>query len=116
MALKAKTMRDIDPRHWDVALECQGKCVYCGLDGKKDIRILATFVLDHLIPRSAKGTDDADNRVLSCSRCNGDKGRFDPSKGVPKLTKKVLVKRAKQYIRTQRSDYLTELYKILNSK
>lgn len=113
MAIRARTMRDVAPKFWDVAIRDRGKCVYCGLDGSLDKRVLSILHLDHLIPRCADGTDDLENLVLSCSRCNGDKGRFDPSEGVSKPARKILVKRAKQHILTQRSRYLADLYKIL---
>ena len=80
MALRA-TGRDVAPLFWDVALRDRGKCVYCGLDGSQDIRILGSFLLDHLIPRRANGTDQLDNRVLSCACCNRDKASWDPSEG-----------------------------------
>jgi 5-methylcytosine-specific restriction endonuclease McrA len=119
MALKAKAMREISPVFWAVALRDRGKCVYCGLDGSKDIRILRNLHLDHLIPRSAKGTDDVENRVLSCSYCNRDcKRSWDPSKGAAKLTEReALLKRARKYVRTQQgSQFFTELFDKLHSK
>jgi 5-methylcytosine-specific restriction endonuclease McrA len=117
MALTAKTMREVGPIFWDVVMNDQGKCAYCGLNGSRDIRILGNLHVDHLVPRCANGADDLENLVLSCSRCNVDKGRWDPRKGASKpITRKALVKRAKQYIRTQQSRYLAALYKALNSK
>jgi hypothetical protein len=46
MALKAKSMRDVAPVFWDVAVRDHGKCVYCRLDGSRDIRILSTLTLE----------------------------------------------------------------------
>jgi len=115
--LRAKTMRDVDPRHWDVVIRDKGKCQYCGLDGTQDIRILGSFQLDHLIPWFANGTDDLDNLVLSCPLCNRDKGRWDPSRGSSKPpARKVMIKRARRYINARGSRYYKILYEALNSR
>jgi hypothetical protein len=117
MALKAKTMQELGPIFWEIVLRDRGKCVYCDLDGSRDIRILGSLVVDHLIPKCANGTQDLENEVLSCPRCNTDKGRYDPSEGAPNPTmKEPLIERAKQYIQTKHSQYLAELYEALNSK
>lgn len=52
-------------------------CSYCGREldrGKAD----AFPVLDHAIPRSRGGTDDATNLVLACWECNTNKGASTP--------------------------------------
>jgi 5-methylcytosine-specific restriction endonuclease McrA len=119
MRLTAQNMRDIDQTFWDVTIACRGKCVYCGLDGSKDIRILRNFCLDHLIPRQANGVHDKQNRVLSCSYCNRDcKGNYDPRKDAPSLAgRKVLLEQAAKYVRErQHSDFFSELYKALGSQ
>jgi hypothetical protein len=117
MTLRAKTMRDVAPKHWDVTVRDRGRCVYCGLDGSQDIRVLGTLLLDHLIPRSANGTDDVDNLVLACPLCNISKGSWDPSNGNAKPpARKILIKRARGYVRLQRSRYFTALYKVLKSE
>lgn len=47
----------------------RGKCFYCWQ------KIYGwTFVLDHLVPRSAGGPDGSRNRVAAHPRCDGDKG------------------------------------------
>ena len=118
MKLTAQNMQNIDPTFWAVAIACRGKCVYCGLDGSKDIKILRNMCLDHLVPRQASGIHDKENRVLSCFYCNRDcKGNYDPRKDAPELAgRKVLLKHAKKYVRTrQRSRFFNELYKALNS-
>lgn len=67
-------------RDWRVYVRDRCKCVYCGLDGRRDIRLWNQLVIDHLIPtnRRARGRDAPDNRVVSCNRCNTLKGSFDP--------------------------------------
>jgi 5-methylcytosine-specific restriction endonuclease McrA len=118
VALKVSSGRDVDPRFWDVALRDSGKCVYCELDGSQDLRILSTLQLDHLVPKRANGGDNLDNLVLCCSRCNGDKGRWDPTEGLagelpPRET---LIEKVRQYVATQRSRYYADLHTAINSK
>ena len=47
----------------------RGRCWYCGnaLD-------LTTFVADHVIPKSAGGSDGLNNRVAACRPCDKAKG------------------------------------------
>jgi len=59
-------------REWEREQELYKECVFCR----------ATFDLttDHLIPRSRRGDDSADNVVLACQQCNasrGEKGVFE---------------------------------------
>jgi len=44
-------------------------CCYCGKSIVPDDR---TGHIDHLVPESQGGKNSIENRVLSCSRCNGD--------------------------------------------
>ena len=44
-------------------------CAYCGRHLKKGGR---EGHVDHLVPATAGGRNHISNRVLSCSRCNGD--------------------------------------------
>ena len=44
-------------------------CAYCGRRLKQRAR---EAHVDHLVPATAAGTNHISNRVLSCSRCNGD--------------------------------------------
>lgn len=50
------------------------KCFYCG-------RKLQSrgYVLDHFIPRSKGGEDEAENRVAACPPCDGKKGARMPT-------------------------------------
>lgn len=62
------------------------RCVYCGLDGSKDVHVFRQLfiALDHLVPRWAGGTDIEENIVTSCWACNKVKGGFDPRfEGMP---------------------------------
>jgi hypothetical protein len=57
----------LDRRVWDAVLRRDGfRCRHCG-----DWRNLS---VDHLIPRSAGGTNDPDNLQALCRRCNSRKG------------------------------------------
>lgn len=47
-------------------------CVYCGLDLRDAAP--ADVTLDHLLPRSAGGTNDATNLVTACRSCNSARG------------------------------------------
>lgn len=107
---------------WDVAIRDDGKCVYCGLDGSLDVRILSTLQLDHLIPRTSMGSSDLDNLVLSCTRCNGDKANFNPAEGIvdtPAVTdalRNQLIEKARKYVASRRSRYYADLFDAINSK
>lgn len=48
-------------------------CFYCG------IRLAANNPIDHVLPWSWVGIDGLANLVLSCARCNGDKGGALPA-------------------------------------
>ena len=63
---------------WDVYVRDGCVCVYCGLDGKQDPRIWRQLQIDHLIPRKHGGPDKPENKVVSCTRCNVQKGDTDP--------------------------------------
>jgi hypothetical protein len=59
-------------REWEREQELPKQCVYCGS--------IINLTADHLIPRSRRGDESADNVVLACQSCNasrGDKGIFE---------------------------------------
>ena len=45
------------------------KCQYCG----KSVKDGAILEVDHIIPKSKSGTDNADNLITSCRECNRGK-------------------------------------------
>ena len=73
-----------DWTHWvEILINDDLKCVYRGLDGRKDLHSFWQIVnsLDHLIPRSAGGLDTSDNLVTCCWPCNKRKSDYDPRWG-----------------------------------
>lgn len=54
------------------------RCVYCGSAPRQ-------FHLDHVMPRSRGGTDDANNLVASCPNCNLRKGAKTPQEAGMRL-------------------------------
>jgi len=47
-----------------------GHCYYC----RNPLKPWETFSIDHVIPKAKGGTDELDNLVPSCRRCNSRKG------------------------------------------
>jgi len=69
---------DFVPKHYttklpfnrrNVYIRDKGTCMYCG----KKVS-LSSFTFDHVTPRSQGGTTCWENIVVSCMRCNRDKG------------------------------------------
>jgi len=60
------------------------RCEYCHLPTRGQV---ATFPIDHVLPKSAGGTNDSDNLALSCPHCNAhkwiDTAGIDPDTGQP---------------------------------
>lgn len=50
----------------------EGKCYYCG------VVVGDTYHVDHIVPLSRGGTDNPDNLVISCPRCNQRKNNRTP--------------------------------------
>jgi hypothetical protein len=53
----------------------QQTCGYCGVT---EITVGGELTIDHYRPRAAGGSDDQDNLVYACVRCNQYKGVFWP--------------------------------------
>lgn len=66
---------------WEVYVRDRCVCVYCGFDGRT-LQSWYQLAIDHLVPRSAKGPDTPDNKVVSCISCNMAKGQIDPRKQI----------------------------------
>ena len=51
------------------------RCAYCGLDMLGSLDALLNSSIDHVVPRSAAGTNDPANLVACCTTCNHLKGK-----------------------------------------
>ena len=54
----------------EIMLLDEGACVYCEES--------SSLVIDHLLPRIRGGTDELNNLVLACRRCNSSKNNRTP--------------------------------------
>lgn len=64
-------------------LRQRGRCLHCGtlLAPNSSVK----FEIDHLIPFALGGTNDEDNIVISCVRCNRRKGQLPLEKFIRRL-------------------------------
>jgi hypothetical protein len=60
------------------------RCEYCRLPSRGQV---ATFPIDHVLPRGSGGTETLDNLALACPHCNAQKWAYtdgsDPDTGQP---------------------------------
>jgi hypothetical protein len=59
-----------DSRRAEVTARAGHRCEYCHLPTRGQV---ATFPIDHVIPRTAGGTTALDNLALTCPHCNAHK-------------------------------------------
>lgn len=57
-------------RRHAVAARADHRCEYCQLPNRGQV---ATFPIDHVIPKSAGGSNEPDNLALTCPHCNSHK-------------------------------------------
>jgi hypothetical protein len=57
-------------RRAEVVARAGHRCEYCHLPTRGQV---ATFPIDHVIPRNRGGTTDPDNLALTCPHCNAHK-------------------------------------------
>jgi 5-methylcytosine-specific restriction endonuclease McrA len=94
---------------WDrLFREYDGRCAYCGKDLLTDLDTYMGSVADHIVPRTADGSDDQPNRALSCAACNIFKGHFNPQQGDSTKTKEQLIERARTLIFERRSNKINQ--------
>jgi uncharacterized protein (TIGR02646 family) len=55
----------------DVRRRAEGRCEYCGIAERY---FTQRFQIEHIRPRSHRGTSTLDNLALACERCNLHKG------------------------------------------
>jgi hypothetical protein len=96
-------------------------CVYCGLDGNKDLNGFRQLVMahDHLVPQSRGGRDlGLDNLVTCCWPCNRWKGNFDPrdfkpdgTDGIldPHTPREKMIENVQAYLRSRDFDYYEQV-------
>ena len=95
------------PEGWDkyvrTFLKNPDTCVYCGFRARS-YKAWCQLVIDHFIPKKARGQDNSRNYVVSCYRCNQWKGQHDPGGGrytclpVGKKQRQALIEKAKAHI------------------
>lgn len=83
---RQRVMSDPSPSVRRLVIDRDGlECRYCGrpvvetMDQRPDM-----LTLDHLTPRSRGGTNSADNLVVACRTCNGEKGDRLPEHYTPR--------------------------------
>jgi len=91
---------------WEIYKRDRCRCVYCGFDGT----IYANWrqlQIDHLVPRSADppGSNDRDNKVVSCAFCNLLKGAYDPREEAASPDHNDLIQQAAKYIYEKGKEY-----------
>lgn len=57
-------------RRAEVARRANHRCEYCHLPTQGQV---ATFPIDHIVPRGGGGTTDPENLALTCPHCNAHK-------------------------------------------
>ncbi|MBS2028979.1 MAG: HNH endonuclease [Deltaproteobacteria bacterium] len=86
----------------------QGKCIHCnshltiGADGEP----ISRATIEHILPRTHGGTNEARNLALACARCNHQKGvRLDPRRrGDPTLEAVIATLQARRLARWREPD------------
>lgn len=92
-------------------LWANGRCEYCDDDLLASISAYKAWEADHIVPISAGGTDELENRALACRSCNvGFKARWNPEaiagKGAPR---EVLIAACRLYIAQRREAFKQEI-------
>jgi HNH endonuclease len=64
------------PLHQQVRQAFVYRCGYCGVD---EAKVGAELTVDHYQPTASGGTDQIDNLVYACHRCNQYKGDYWPT-------------------------------------
>ena len=93
---------------WEVYKRDRCTCVYCGIGAGK-FHHWRQLAIDHLVPVCWGGSNEPDNKVVACHRCNTMKGSWDPSRGtkpsyVSSELRNELIKRVKEYLNLDKSE------------
>lgn len=72
----ARTDSTFEPIEVDGRAALRGKCLHCNapLVIFDDGRPLSQVTIEHIVPKTAGGTDDLGNLALACPSCNHGKG------------------------------------------
>jgi hypothetical protein len=99
------------------------RCVYCGLDGTKDLNAFRQLVMgfDHLVPRKIiEPVGSPENLVTCCWTCNRWKGQRDPrdltpdGKGRdPHTPREKMIENVRSYLRSYDFEYYERARKAL---
>ena len=102
-----------------ILLRDKFKCVYCGLDGSKNVNAFRQLVLcfDHLVPRSRNGGEGIENRVTCCWACNRAKSDWDPrdSSADEAISdcddlREEMIKRVQNHLKGEKKDELSDYF------
>lgn len=72
------TFERLDDGAWE------GRCLHCNarLRVAADGAAISRVTIEHIVPRSAGGTNALDNLALACAGCNHEKGRRHDARGL----------------------------------
>ncbi len=87
------------------------KCEYCDLDLLGSVRAYKEWNKDHIVPRSAGGSDSEDNIALACRICNFSlKNRWNPEpRCKPGASREELIAAVRNYIRGKTTAILKQV-------
>ena len=93
-------------RIWAIICERAGyKCEYCDKDMLASLDNYLSKQRDHIIPKSAQGSETVDNYALSCSTCNDRrlKGTWNPADDAGEdASRDELIQAVRRYVRKKR--------------
>jgi hypothetical protein len=89
-----------------MGLLAHGRCEYYDRDLLGSIDAYKAWEADHIVPLSAGGSDELENRALACRSCNvGFKGRWNPETAIGKhASRDALIAACRQHITEKRKE------------
>jgi len=85
MTTPKKPVKSLKKQLKDYARKVNAKCCYCGRSFDEKRRIS----LDHIVPKSSKGSTECSNILISCTQCNNVKKKSLSLEEFIKLNPKV---------------------------
>lgn len=99
-----RTDRTFEPVDYQGRDAWMGKCIHCNahLYVAADGAPISRATVEHILPKTAGGTDEPSNLALACARCNHEKGvrhdrRTRTHEHSATLVEKLLEKRRKRW-------------------